>query len=278
MKKYVFISLIALISLFYSCEHEALPTYSGEDQIYFAYADDSQLVNVREDSTIVKFGYDPVIKNDSTISIEVKVMGSVVDYDRPVKFILVDSTSTAKLGVDIELLADSSFVPAGKITGKIYVKVFNIPENLNDTALLASLRLVENQHFKADYDKTRDSNINSTEKIVSTQYRVWFDNGSEIPNFWAHAQYRQAFNMIFGPYSRAKFALMCQILPGCTREYFTYENPATVATVFSSRFPMGLLAGWAMGLNAYLNAYKEEHGEPLLDENGNEIKSGTTFV
>jgi hypothetical protein len=233
---------------------------------------------VKNDSVVVKFGYDAVIKSDSVIKISVKVMGSVVDYDRPVNFILVDSTSTARLGGDVELLTDRSFVPADSISGNIYVKLHNT-ENLNDTSLVASLRLIENEHFKADYHFTRYADVNRDSIIMSTQIRVRFDNGSEMPNMWANPTTKMYFDMIFGSYSRVKFTLMCQILPGCTREYFTYASGENPQTVFSARFPMGLLAAWARGLNTYLTTYKSEHdGIPLYDENGNEVKSGTMFI
>ena len=279
MKKYIFITIMALIPLFYGCEYETLPTYSGADQIYFGYADvDAERHLVRNDSVVVKFGYDAVIKSDSVISIRVKVMGSVVDYNRPVNFILVDSTSTAHLGSDVELLTDQSSVPPGSTVGNIYVKLHNT-ENLNDTSLVASLRLIENEHFKADYHFTRYADINKDSIIVSTQIRIRFDNENEMPNMWANPATKMYFDMVFGPYSRVKFALMCQILPGCTREFFTYASGENPQTIFSNRFPMGLLAGWARGLNTYLVTYKSEHdGTPLYDENGNEVKSGTMFI
>jgi hypothetical protein len=274
MKKYIFITIASALLFFCSCEHESLPTYSGVDQIYFAYVDTTLIAVV--DSVTVNFGYDVVPKADSTISIPVRVMGNIVDYDRPVNFILV-STSTAQQGRDVELLTDRSFVPAGKNKGNIYIKLYNT-ENLNDKSLLASLCLVENEYFKADYRFTPYRSLNKEGKIIGTQCRIRFENTNEMPNMWANPSTKSYFDMVFGTYSRAKFTLMCQILPGCTREYFTYELDEDPQKVFSARFPMGLLAGWARGLSTYLATYKNEHdGVPLYDENGREITSGNMF-
>ncbi|MDR0506405.1 MAG: DUF4843 domain-containing protein [Dysgonamonadaceae bacterium] len=278
MKKYIYIIITIFVSLFYSCQYEALPTYSGTDQIYFSYSDSLRDGSIYgADSLLVQFGYDAVIKSDSIVGIGVNVMGNVVNYDRRVSFIMIDSTSTAIRGKDVELLPDLSLIPAGKNTGKIYIKLYNT-ENLKGKSLMVSLRLIENEYFKTDYRLTPVDYINSEGKIVSTEYRVRFDNSSEKPNMWANPSTSIYFDMVFGTYSRVKFTLMCQILPGCTREYFTYGQNENPMTVFSARFPTGLMAGWARGLNSYLIAYKDEHGGvPLYDENGNEVTSGEMF-
>jgi hypothetical protein len=262
-----------------SCKHEPLPTYSGEDMIYFAYAGSAFQYEII-DSMIVKFGYDAVIKTDSVIEIGVKLMGDVKDYDRPVAVAVDGNVSTALSGTDVELLPELSLLPAGKIEGKILLRLKNT-ERLNDTSLLVALRLKDNEHFKAEYTGTLFASVNREGKIDGTKFRVRFDNGTEMPSIWANATLKSRFDMIFGAYSNAKFNLMCQILPGCSHEYFTFlpGEEKDPNAVFSRKFPMGLLSGWAIGLNMYLNTYKAEHdGEPLRDENGNEIKSGNMFT
>jgi len=284
IKKYL--TILAILPFLYSCEHETLPTYSGIDNIYFNAYDPVRLNDFPNFLTVksgsdsintlfssVKFGYDPVIKTDSVISLMVKVLGSVTDYDRPVNFILSDSWSSAQLGKDIELLTDRSFVPAGSITGNIYIKLHN-SEWLNDNEHIATLRLAENEFFKTDYTRTRFTSINRDEKFMSTQFLVQFDSMNETPNLWAHSTYGANISLFFGKYSRVKFAAMCEVLPGCTREYFTYEPDENPQTVFLERFPTGLMTGWARGFYLYLLYYEEINGEPLLDENGEEVKNG----
>jgi hypothetical protein len=123
--------------------------------------------------TMVNFGYDLVIKKDSTIKIPVKIMGNVTDQDRPVTFVLDEELSAsiiysgdgspvgggAKLGEDIELLLDQSFIPAGKTIGQIVVKLKNT-SRLNAGSLVAALQLTDNTYFKTDYKTTRIKEVN----------------------------------------------------------------------------------------------------------------------
>jgi hypothetical protein len=277
--------------IFSSCEYETLPTYSGEDQIYFRYADyDQNNINALVNYTMVNFGYDPVIKTDSTIKISVKIMGKVVDYDRPVSFVLdeelADTLSytsdgskvgdAAQLGEDVELLLDQSFVPAGKTIGSIVIKLKNTAR-LKDSNLVAAIQLVENTYFKADYKTTRIKYVNDEGKIVGTQYLVLFDNRNDAPNLWVYPSTKQSLDRMFGAYSTKKFKLICELF-GLNREYFTYDpETETASTVFGARFPIALAMGWATAFNRYLDEYKTIHGEPILEEDGTEMKGSASW-
>jgi hypothetical protein len=271
MKKQIQFITLSLALIFCACDHETLPTYSGQNEIYFRYAGEAEAINV-VDSALIRFGYDTKIKDDSIVSIKVRVMGDVVDYDRPVNFILVDTSSTAKLESDIDLLLDQSFVPAGKIDGQIVVKLKNT-SNLDHKYLKAGLRLVENVHFKVNYKKTLHSAINNAGKIVATEYRVIFDNASEMPNLWAF--YESRFLMFFGTYTDKKFRLLCET-GGFDRDYFSYD-PATQnpSTVFNDRFPISIVSMACRLMNRYFIEYEATHGELLLEDNGEKMEMGS---
>jgi hypothetical protein len=240
--------------------------------------------------TMVNFGYDLVIKTDSTLKISVKIMGNVVDYDRPVNFVLDAALSdsvnyimdgskvgaAAKLGEDIELLLDRSFIPAGKTTGQIVVKVKNT-SRLEAGSLVAALQLVNNTYFKTDYKTTRIPSVNEAGIIVGTQYFVLFDNSNDAPNLWTYPTTKVMLDRIFGTYSAKKFNLICELF-GLNREYFTYD-PATqtASTVVAERFPISLGMGWATAFNRYLEEYKTIHGEPIYEEDGSEMKGSLTL-
>jgi hypothetical protein len=274
MKKYIL--LVILAAVFNACEYETLPVYSGENQVYFNYADDLYDANTPViDSLLVHFGYDIVPKADTTITVAIKIMGSIADYDRPVDFIIIDSLTTAVVGQDIELLKDKSFITANKVTGKIAVKLKNT-ENLNDTVLRVAFLLVENQHFKADYDQTRYASINNKGNIASNRYRILFDNSSDMPNLWAHATYAVRFNTFFGPYSTKKFRIMCELFH-FDWDYFTYLPNETPSTIFNARFPSTLTIAWARAFNRYLDEYAALNGERLLEDNGTEMKGNSSL-
>jgi hypothetical protein len=269
MKSYLTRLALLAAMLAGSCGYEGLPTYSGQDQIYFTYADDV-LANM-VDELFVHFGYDDPMKPETTLYVSVKVMGSVADVDRPVSFVVVDSLSTATMGRDVELLPERSFVPAGEIFGSVAIKIKNTTA-LRDTLLRTSIRLVENEYFRADYTKTRFSNVNTEGKIVSTEYHLRFDNASDMPRLWIE-NLVQCTSM-FGEYSNTKFDLMCSLL-GFDRSYFSYDegNPTEL---FNARINLYSLS-WIQTINRYLQEYREKNGYPLRDEYGNEVKMGTNI-
>jgi hypothetical protein len=271
MKSYLTKPALLAAMLACSCEYEKLPTYSGQDQIYFAYADDGSTNTANE--LFVHFGYDEPMKPETTLYVSVKVMGSLADVDRPVSFVLVDSLTTATPGRDVELLPEQSFVPAGKVLGSVAVKIKNTAA-LYDTVFRASIRLVGNEYFHADYTKTRFPSINTEGKIVSTEYHLQFDNASEMPRLWI--ENLEACTQMFGEYSNVKFELMCRLL-GFDREYFSYEDgEGSADDLFATRISSYAIS-WNQTVNQYLNRYEETYGFRMLDENGKEIKMGLTI-
>jgi hypothetical protein len=265
MKQHLTKLIFLAVALAGSCEYEGLPTYSGQDQIYFAYADETPAGMV--DEQLVHFGYDDPMKPETTLYVSVKVMGSLADVDRPVSVVLVDSLSTATPGRDVELLPAQSLVPAGKELGTVALKLKNTTA-LKDTVLVVAIRLVGNEHFHADYTKTRYSSVNSEGKIVSTVYRVRFDNANSIPRLWVENLVQ--CTTMFGEYSETKFDLMCRLL-GFDRSYFSYTE-GNSGDLFYSRINL-YAKSWIQTVNRYLKEYKDAHNAPLRDENG-EIKMG----
>ena len=283
------ICLIAIAaSLFqYACEYEPLPTYSGVDNVYFFYAAVG-LSGTPVDSSSIMFGYDLIPKTDSVIYIMVRILGSVKDYPRTVSFTLDEERSTAQLGRDVELLSlndddvlssaganASGVVPAGGVIGLIAIRLFNNESLADGASLVAALKLVENEHFKVDYTYSeRFRGVSQARNYNATRYRVWFNNNNERPNMWTPATYESEFTRAFGVFSREKFRLMCEILPGCSWDYFSYGPGQRPEDVFSDNFPVALLMGWSRTLRFYLEYYEELNGEPMLDENGLIITSG----
>ncbi|MDR3338499.1 MAG: DUF4843 domain-containing protein [Candidatus Symbiothrix sp.] len=271
MKKYIQFVLLSMTLFVCSCEYEGLPTYSGNDEIYFRYASEFYSFDVI-DSVYIHFGYDVKIKEDSIRRIPVRVMGNLADYDRPVKFILVDTSSTAKESADIELLQESSFIPAGKRDGYIVVKLKNTP-NLDGKVLKASLRLVENEYFKTNYTTTRHVLINDAGKIISTEYRVLFDNASGIPNLWAFYE-ASRFRPYLGIFTEKKFRLICELC-SLDRPYFSYDPQVeTASAAYNLKFPIQIFIMICRSLNIYLASYLETYGEPLLEDDGSVMELG----
>ncbi|MDR0414066.1 MAG: DUF4843 domain-containing protein [Prevotellaceae bacterium] len=271
MKQNITKLALLLATLACSCEYEKLPTYSGQDQIYFAYAD-GMSINMT-DEQFLHFGYDEPMKPETTLYVSVKVMGSVADVDRPVSFVLVDSQSTARMNRDLELLPALSLVPAGKALGVVAIKLKNTTA-LRDTVLEATFRLVENECFHTDYTKTRYPNVNSEGKIVSTVYRVRFDNAASMPRLWV--ENLDKCTQMFGEFSEVKFDLMCRLL-GFDKSYFSYDDGEDPLVLFDARINL-YSQSWVRTVNRYLNEYREINGRPMVDEHGKEVKMGTSSI
>lgn len=242
-----------------SCSNDELPVYEDVDRIYFAAGNGT---------SAVRLGYDIPVKVDSTVAIQVNIAGKVAEIDRAVTAEVVSTESTAVAGVDIEILSSDSYVPAGSTTGTLWVRVNN-SEKLNKTTLRAKIRLTPNEFFHTD--------LNEGSRL---EYNISFDAMADMPLLWtipANSSYF-TLNQYFGPWSRTKELLLYEIF-GFTREFFEYD-PATqspsaaLSSKISDRMAMGMIAQ----VNRYLRDYRLEHGEPLLDENGNEIKMGAGLI
>lgn len=275
MKKIQIYFLTIFILFGASCEHDKLDTYSDlTDDIYFEYAFhplSTGGVKYDEDSTTVRFGYDTPMKSDSTIKIKMRLLGDVVDYDRPINFTLEESESV-KLGRDVELLHDQSCLKADSIYGYIYIKIKN-NGNLGDTTLLAKLRTMPNEHFRAEYDEVYKNKDNNKEgKIKSNTYRVFYTAKNSMPLLWAASELR--FRNVFGTYSDVKFDFIIKTLR-LDYSLFVYNPETEVANeVFAARFPISKTNGWKLLLRIALEQYEEEHGEALKDENGKYVEIG----
>jgi hypothetical protein len=247
-----------------SCQQESLPKYDDVDRVYFEWAK-SPLGSNR---TQVNLGYDDPIKSDSTIAVSVVVIGKLSDEDRPVTAEFIRSESSAVVGTDIEIMP--SFIPAGEPKGVLRIKV-KYSEKLDSLTVTARLRLTPNSHFHVDYIKAEGYGDRN-----GTEFNVSFDAKVDMPNLWSNPESGVRLVSYFGPYSKVKLELLCEVF-GITRDFFMYD-PATENALEVLTARMGASGAIALGMiaqvNRYLKAYEAEHGEPMKDENGKVITMG----
>lgn len=217
MKKIVLTVMIAA-GVLTSCDYDALPTYDDVDRIYFDYASwaltelNKQNYDTSNPNKLnILFGYDKVIKTDSTIAVKVKTMGNLAAVDRPVAVELIAGESSAVEGEDFEILP--SVIPAVETTGTLRIKLKNT-EKLRTTTLLARFRLAPNDYFHVDYTYVRSDSYNIMSGI---EYYIYFDAKKEMPSLWQAMLSR--FQTFFGPYSHTKLDAICAAT-GFPREYF----------------------------------------------------------
>jgi hypothetical protein len=250
-----------------SCTHDSLPTYEDVDRIYFAWA--RPVIPLGSDETKVNLGYDNPVKNDSTIHVEVLLMGRVSDKDRPITAELIKSESSAVPEQDIEILP--SFIPAGEVKGQLVVKIKN-SEKLETTTLMARIRLTPNEYFHVDFTTAYDAPLKN-----GLEYNVYFDAKADMPSLWADPEAGAILTGYFGTYSKVKLQLICEVC-GVTWDYFMHD-PATEKAIdaLNAKIPSEMSYGWCSQMNRYLQNYRDDNGTSLLDENGNVIRMGTTI-
>lgn len=251
-----------------SCADEDLMTYEDVSRIYFKYADTS-VFGEKDDQITVNMGYDRPLKNDSIIKIPIKLMGRVSETDRTVKAVMIPEESTAIEGKDIEIL--SACLPANSIYGDVEVRL-NRTETVDKEMLFARIRLASNENFHTDYSISKQDNGNNGNGLV---YSIYFTALAEKPSLWAASYSSKTLESTFGTYSNVKMNVIYEAC-GVTREYFEIDpedNDPTGNVTFTKRFSREVSFGMVSLINRYLTKYKKDHGEPLLDEFGEEVKT-----
>ncbi|MDR1720265.1 MAG: DUF4843 domain-containing protein [Dysgonamonadaceae bacterium] len=284
MKKILLVTII-FVGVFTSCDYDTLPTYNDVDRVYFDYAawvlqelPVQGYTSTTPNQVKILFGYDKVIKADSTIAIKVRVMGSPVATDRPIAAEVIATESSATAGTDVEILP--SVIPANEVVGSLYIKLKNT-EKLKTNTLLARIRLVPNDYFHVDFTNTR-----SGSDRTATEFEIYFDAKKEAPGLWVYTASTPNLNTYFGTYSSVKLDAICAAT-GYTREDFEYDADAAeeyesgvqayVKKELDTRFPSALTFGLVLQLNYYLVAYKAANGVDLVDENGNIVLNTYTY-
>lgn len=255
-----------------SCGDHELHTYDDVARIYFKYADTSSF-GESDDQTTINMGYDVPLKDDSLIRIPIKLMGRMSDVDRDVKAVVLAEESTAVEGEDIEIVSAS--LPADSIYGNVTVRLKRT-ENIAKATLYARICLRSNDNFHTDYSTSKkDGSIRN-----GLIYTVFFTALAEKPSLWAASASSARLKSVFGDYSNTKMNAIYEAC-GVTREYFELDpadNDPSGLTTYDKRFTREVSFGMVSLTNRYLARYKEEHGEPLMDENGQEVKTGVPSI
>ena len=270
--KTAFIKLyVCLVMLFaISCTNDKLLIYEDVDRVYFSWANLHPALG-GSPQIHVNLGYDVPIKKDSIINLKVNLMGYISDVDRPISAEIILDESTAISGEDIEILP--SFIPAKLETGNLRIKLNN-SKKVGTTTLTAKIRLIPNEYFSVDFTKP----ISVYDGKNALEFEVSFDAKTDMPSLWADPNSGVRLTAYFGKYSNTKLNVICEAC-GVTRDFFMHD-PATenALDVLNTRIPTPVTYGMISLVNRYLSAYKAEHGEPMLDEYGEEIKTGLPSI
>lgn len=215
MKPNIVHLLVIVLLTAMGCKEESL-LYSGENSkesgVYFfsvASTDINGNPLSYRDSLLTQFENDPIIYTERIVNVPVKVLGSIVDYDRTFKVKI--NGGTAVEGKDYEKLKSEYTIPAGKALTTIPVKLFRTARLLNES-IYFDIQLEESKDFKLllpiVVNKSNSTNMDATkfrlrfsEIIIESSY--W---KSYSPQFW-------------GDWSVKKFKLLNSLMEWTNRDW-----------------------------------------------------------
>lgn len=174
MKK-ILLSVIVL-SCIMSCSKEEAMIYDKNikdgiyiQQIVSTTLNSSNVVTsyTYSDSLIVSLVNQNANKKEFILSVPVKVMGNIVDYDRKISFRLNKSLTTAIEGEDFVINYDTAKVRSGKNKANLNIKLFRT-HKLTKQKIRIAVELIENEYFDIYLDKYKSNNpVKSTSKDLS---------------------------------------------------------------------------------------------------------------
>ena len=166
MKRYLIIIIVASVCLF-SCHEEDQLFYQSPDNVFFNFDDEN--TNNR-DSIFYTFAYDPSLGSD-TVFLPVTISGRRVPYDREFYVSVLDSGTTAILGVHYEPLKSSYIMPADSGKMSIPFIMYSADPILADTSVAVRMILKSSKDFGVGFPD-----------LISA--KVLFSNRLEKPEWW----------------------------------------------------------------------------------------------
>lgn len=174
--KHIVSILGGLAGLFGSCVHQNPGDYSDDARIYFLNE-----VKVQQDSIAVSFFAAMDGSEYDTVWIDVRTMGYLADYDRPLNLRVSNEGEKGAavagkhyVGFDDSHIKTAYCIPAGKVKTKIPVVLIKDP-SLNTSEVRLELSLETNEYFQRGYEPWCQFTVISTAKAVKpASWETWW--------------------------------------------------------------------------------------------------------
>lgn len=183
MKRIVTLGLLYMTVLI-SCKKATELKYGSDDNIYFDLRD---RYGVHMDSLVYSFALFPELASD-TIMLPLRISGNRVSAERTFRVRVVDSATTAVVGLHYKPLENEYKVPAGTGIVNVPVIIFNTDTELANKMVRIKLQLEGTAGLHVDF------------KHWDTLHLL-FSNRLEKPIWW------DTWAGELGPYSRVKHEL-----------------------------------------------------------------------
>ncbi|SHN36452.1 DUF4843 domain-containing protein [Chitinophaga sp. CF418] len=230
------------------CRKETIDLYSGKSLLYFDYSlhTSNQRNPERIDTTLFTFSLANEQVTDSTLKVQISLMGIQADHDRAINIQVVDSATTAIAGVHYEPLTTTYVLPANQSVVYIPVHIYRTAE-MSQQQYRLQLQLQPNQDFD-----TTITQPDSKKGVSTSTLTLYIDDQIAKPGRWLDGY--------LGTFSRKKILLICSQLNMTVNDFTTIA----VAEV--------IYIGKAM--QRYLNQQKDS-GNTIYEDDGTEMIMGT---
>lgn len=265
MKK-IYLLLFGLILITSSCNKEEIDVFSSDDAgVFFQYRSSWIYGTGTEfytDSLTFSFASAPPTSTETTIFADIKTLGKVVDYDRPVKVVIDPAGTTAIEGVHYEVNFDTLRVAAGENGVRAPIRFLRSPDLLTKSFRVA-IRLEENEHFKLYIDEYKDTNsyTASGNMLSGTEFSFTFSEKYSQPGYWTWFG-----NDYFGPWTATKYVYVNSILELTNDDW--NRAGQTGAKVAGGRFNF-----FGQKVQKALQE-RADNDDPVLDEDGKPMQLG----
>lgn len=266
MKKIYLLLIVGLILVVSSCSKEDVDVFSGNDAgVYFQYRSSWVYGTGTEfytDSLTYSFASASPTAKGATLSAQIKTLGKVVDYDRPVKIAIDPTRTTAIEGVHYEANLDTFKIFAGESSLRVSIRFLRAEDLLKNSIRLA-IKLEENEHFKLLIDEYKNTNsYTGTGKMLSgTEFSFTVSEKYTAPFYWSLFG-----GNYFGTWTPKKYVFVNEILELTVNDW-------NIAGQSGAKVSYGRFSFLGRTLQKALQQRADE-GNPVLDEDGSYMQLG----
>lgn len=224
MKRTLYFILASL--LLTGCEKE-VPTFSGEEGIYFSVqrgtGDYSPGWAHYPDSPV---DFLTTKNHDTVFSIPVYATGKIRTYDRPFSYTINTDSTTAIEDTNYEIIDPNPVIPAGQESGYIRIRLKRA-DNIMDEEKKIVFQLSANEHFKLTmpvWYPIPGTSDKADRLFDATQHTLRITNFIIKPENWTGYVDKDGYEVsTWGEFSVEKYLLMCQVL-NLSYDDFKAEN------------------------------------------------------
>lgn len=245
-KKTTILSLLVFGLLFVGCKENKYEGFESDGSVYFqTNSANWTMVNA---GTAYSFAGKTI--DQDTVWMQVNLLGAPVDHDRTFA-IATNDNNTAVAGTHYEAFKSGYTMPAGEMTVKVPVIIYN-SEDIKTQMIRLSFSLVATNDLGLGLSGRTDYYIDITSFLNKPSY--WDEPYDPYEGTEWEGMYAITAADYWGPYSRVKHEKCMEILGK--------DFPSDLMTLLTDAY-------WDAA-RAYMSNYFAEN-YPIYDENGNPI-------